>query len=122
MLLSLWTCVYCRKRGDDAARYATVDTKDKELSEKDGSSEPIHIAHTFKLCEASTTQIFLQILSVTLQNFKDIGTLSLVPIFLGSPQPSASDTDKRTLAGGFGFNTENTSSVLLTQAIAAILC
>ena len=74
----------------------------------------------FKYRDAFTNQVILQIISSTFNGFRIIGTLALVPIYLGTPQPSQSHSSSR-LAGGFGLTTSQTSNVLLLQALSSIL-
>jgi hypothetical protein len=111
------------KRSDGQGAYAPVSSHDDiELEEGDVGHGHRTNPPTNKRLKAFTKQIVLQILSQTFLGFLKIGTLALVPVFLGTPQPSTEFTTKRVLGGGFGLNTENTSHLLLTQAVASIFC
>lgn len=118
--LSAW--IRGRGRSLGEVEYTPVNLDDADFAEEEVLSEQKINPHAIKYRDAFTKQVILQIVSITFRGYQGIATIALVPIFLGSPQPSTVGTGKRTMGGGFGLNTENTSSVLLTQAIATILC
>lgn len=112
-----------KKRSDGQGIYTHVSSHDDiELEDEDVVVANKTNSHTIKRLKAFTKQVVLQILSATFLGFLKIASLALIPIFLGTAQPSTGVTTKRLLGGGFGLDTETISNVPLTQAIASIFC
>jgi hypothetical protein len=113
-----------KKQANDQGNYALLraDTN-AELNEEEiaPSQEAKSAIASMDRRKAFMKQVILQILCATFFGFVAIANLALVPIFLGTEQPSTNIGSGRVLGGGFGLNTENTSHILLTQAISSIL-
>lgn len=99
------------------------DEEEEEEAVKPPSTVPEKVGTTF------TWQVILQILNNALTGFLKIATLAMVPIFLATPpEPVTTETTgvvPRSIFGvhgGFGMDTTSISNVLLTQAVAAMIC
>lgn len=115
---------------EDAYTPIRTDEIEAELPLRRESSTESPEEHGTKPRSAFTRQIKLQILSIVIQGFLKIATLTIVPVFLATPpQPDEPSSSTRGLQvvksvlgikGGFGLDTMSISNVLLSQAVAAI--
>lgn len=115
---------------EDAYTPIRTDEIEAELPLPRESSTESPEEHGIKPRSAFTRQIKLQILSIAIQGFLKIATLTIVPVFLATlPQPDEPSSSTRGLQvvksvlgikGGFGLDTMSISNVLLSQAVAAI--
>lgn len=124
--------VRSRKWNDQKGRYASIRTEEDpiELTNVAESTADRTQEQFSNRGSAFTKQVMLQILSSTILGSLKVATLAIIPILLATPSQPSSSAGFETpgmlksilgMNGGYGFDTQSISNVLLTQAVAAII-
>lgn len=98
----------------------------KDMSDLEEPSEsPGDLGCERKPTKAFTTQVILQIISVSLLAFHKVSSDAIIPPFLAAPavpsDPQPTRRDALSTPGGFGYSNQKVGVILLSQAVVAMI-